>query len=74
MVKRETGGMVVKKETSPGCVMAYGQKYARRTFSKKIGVLGWYGTDVGKMTAVQVRKKSPLVPRYISLLQTYHEI
>jgi hypothetical protein len=44
MVKREMGGMVAKKETHPGGVMADGQKYARRSFPQKIGVLefAWY--------------------------------
>jgi len=31
MVKREMGGMVVKKEMPPGGVMADGQKYACRS-------------------------------------------
>ncbi len=39
MVKRETSGMVAKKETHPGGVMADGQKYARRSFPQKVGVL-----------------------------------
>ena len=39
MVKREMGGMVVKKEMPPGGVMADGQKYAHRSFPPKIGVL-----------------------------------
>jgi hypothetical protein len=35
MVMGETGGMVVKKVTPPGGVMADGQKYARKSFPQK---------------------------------------